>query len=415
MKITEGVYAHFIPTDKYKTNQIIFRMTGALDPKNLARRVLVSQMLATANKTYPTVQLFKEGLAKLYGAELSTRVSTKGLTHQVDVKLTYLKDSLLPEGQEIFESIIDFLKDCLYKPLSRVAQYQTKVFENEKKNLLTYLKSDKEDTYYYSDLKSKELYFVNPSLQISKYSNAELVEKENSYTAYQEFQSMLTQDQIDIFILGEVDEYKVLQQLHQFPLEARQTNLNFEYHQNYTNISKELIEQRKSNQSILQLAYHIPCKYGENEYFSLIVFNGFFGGFAHSRLFTEIREESGLAYAVGSQFDIFTGLLEVYAGIDKSNRDKVMKQITKELNYIKMGRFSSALIKQTKKILQTNALLAEDSPRTLIEQAYNHRIFGERCLDLDNWLTKINSVTKEDICKIANNIKLQSIFFLEGE
>ena len=82
MKIADGVYVHFIPTQKYKTNRIVFRMTGSLNKQTIAKRALVSQMLATANQTYPTVQSFKERLASLYGTQLSTRVLTKGLTHK---------------------------------------------------------------------------------------------------------------------------------------------------------------------------------------------------------------------------------------------------------------------------------------------------------------------------------------------
>ena len=84
------------------------------------------------------------------------------------------------------------LKECLYKPLSRVAQYQNKVFDIEKQNLMTYLDVDTENNYYYSEVKGRELYFVNEGLKVPKYGQAELVEAETSFTAYQEFQSMLT-------------------------------------------------------------------------------------------------------------------------------------------------------------------------------------------------------------------------------
>ena len=46
MKIADGVYVHFIPTQKYKTNRIVFRMTGSLNKQTIAKRALVSQMLA---------------------------------------------------------------------------------------------------------------------------------------------------------------------------------------------------------------------------------------------------------------------------------------------------------------------------------------------------------------------------------
>lgn len=414
MKIADGVYVHFIPTQKYKTNRIAFRMTGSLNKQTIAKRALVSQMLATANQTYPTVQSFKERLAFLYGTQLSTRVSTKGLTHSVDIELTYLKDTFIPTNDGLFWEVLGFLKECLYKPLSRVAQYQNKVFDIEKQNLMTYLDVDTENNYYYSEVKGRELYFVNEGLKVPKYGQAELVEAETSFTAYQEFQSMLTRDRIDIFMVGEFDDYQVLQALHRFPLEGRQVDLQFSYSQPYVNVVKEKIEPRQSSQSILQLGYQFPCQYGDKDYFALIVFNAMFGEFAHSALFTTLREKEGLAYSISSQFDIFTGLLEVYAGIEKSNRDQAMRGISRELNYIKLGRFSSSLLNQTKKIIRMNALLSEDHALTLVEQRFNKVIFGDKSLSLENWLDEIEKVTKKDVCRVARQVKLQSLFFLEG-
>ena len=389
-------------------------MTGSLNKQTIAKRALVSQMLATANQTYPTVQSFKERLDFLYGTQLSTRVSTKGLTHSVDIELTYLKDAFIPTNEGLFWEVLGFLKECLHKPLSRVAQYQNKVFDIEKQNLMTYLDVDIENNYYYSEVKGRELYFVNEGLKVPKYGQPELVEAETSFTAYQEFQSMLTRDRIDIFMVGEFDDYQVLQALHRFPLEGRQVDLQFSYSQPYVNVVKEKIEPRQSSQSILQLGYQFPYQYGDKDYFALIVFNAMFGEFAHSALFTTLREKEGLAYSISSQFDIFTGLLEVYAGIEKSNRNQAMRGISRELNYIKLGRFSSSLLNQTKKIIRMNALLSEDHALTLVEQRFNEVIFGDKSLSLENWIDEIEKVTKKDVCRVARQVKLQSLFFLEG-
>lgn len=414
MKIADGVFVHFIPTTKYKTNRLVFRMTAPLEKRTIAKRALVSQMLATANQCYPTVQKFKERLAMLYGTQLSTKVSTKGLTHSVDIELTYLKSDFLPKRKELYLEVLQFLEECLYKPLSRVAQYQNKVFDIEQQNLMSYLETDKEDTYYYSELKGRELYFVNESLQLPKYGQADLVGAESSFTAFQEFQRMLNEDRIDIFLAGEFDEYKVLQGLHRFPLEARQPNLEFIYRQDYVNVVKEKVEQRDNQQSVLQLSYVFNCEYGQDDHYALIVFNALFGGFAHSLLFTQLRESEGLAYSISSQFDISTGLLEVTAGIDKGNRNRTIRGINRELNFIKLGRFSSQLVEQSKKILRMNALLSEDHITTLVEQCFNKQIHGSKSLALEEWLDRIDSVTKADICRVARSIKLQSLFFLEG-
>ncbi|HEK9600375.1 TPA: insulinase family protein, partial [Streptococcus equi subsp. equi] len=72
MKLIQGVQLHLIKNKTFKTNQITFRFSGDLNQKTVAKRVLVAQMLATANDTYPTAKQFREKLAQMYGASLST-------------------------------------------------------------------------------------------------------------------------------------------------------------------------------------------------------------------------------------------------------------------------------------------------------------------------------------------------------
>ena len=414
MKIVEGVNLHLLKNEKFKTNHITFRFSGEFDRKTVARRVLVAQILATANATYPTAQKFREKLSDLYGASLSTNVSTKGLVHIVDVDIVFVKDRFVMTGEKILEEVIDFLKEILFSPLISIAQYQAKLFDLEQKNLISYLKSDKEDHFYSSQLELKNLFYDNSTLQISRYGQEELVLAENSYTVYQEFQKMLKQDYLDIFILGEFNDYRMLQLLNQFPLESRQKTLNFNYNQPYSNIKKEKIEKKDIRQSVLQLGYHLPVTYSNDDYFSLLLFNAVFGAFTHSKLFTELREKEGLAYLIGSQFDIFTGLLNVYAGIDRENRNKVLHLVNKQLHYIKIGRFSSDLINQSKIILKTNRLLLVDYAKSEIEYEYNKNHL-EKSYDTITWIDKIDTVSKEDIKKVATTIKLQALYFLEGD
>lgn len=414
MKIVDGVELHLIKNEKFKMNHITFRFSGDFNQKTVARRVLVAQILATANAEYPTAQCFRERLASLYGATLSTKVSTKGLVHIIDIELSFMKNRYTMAKENLLEEVIEFLYQVLFSPLVTVEQYQSKLFELEQANLINYLKADKDDSFYSSELGLKKLFFTNPASQTSKYGTAELAVVENSYTAFQEFQKMLREDRLDIFLLGEFDDYRMLQLFNRFPFEDRQKDLVFDYQQEFSNIVQEKLEVREVNQSVLQLGYSFPTRYGDKDYFTLLVFNGLFGGFAHSRLFTEIREKEGLAYTIGSHFDIFTGLLNVYAGIDKKNRNRAMQLINRQFSTIRTGRFSEALLKQTKKMLQVNLKLAGDSPKVLIERSYNGQYLKNH-YSVDDMIDNIDKVNKADVMQLTKNIKLQALFFLEGK
>ena len=414
MKIVDGVELHLIKNEKFKMNHITFRFSGDFNQKTVARRVLVAQILATANAEYPTAQRFRERLASLYGATLSTKVSTKGLVHIIDIELSFMKNRYTMAKENLLEEVIEFLYQVLFSPLVTVEQYQSKLFELEQANLINYLKADKDDSFYSSELGLKKLFFTNPASQTSKYGTAELAVVENSYTAFQEFQKMLREDRLDIFLLGEFDDYRMLQLFNRFPFEDRQKDLVFDYQQEFSNIVQEKLEVREVNQSVLQLGYSFPTRYGDKDYFTLLVFNGLFGGFAHSCLFTEIREKEGLAYTIGSHFDIFTGLLNVYAGIDKKNLNRAMQLINRQFSTIRTGRFSEALLKQTKKMLQVNLKLAGDSPKVLIERSYNGQYLKNH-YSVDDMIDNIDKVNKADVMQLTKNIKLQALYFLEGK
>ncbi|EHJ52434.1 EF-P 5-aminopentanol modification-associated protein YfmF [Streptococcus macacae] len=415
MKLAQDVYLHLNKMIKFKTNHITFRFSGVFNSKTVARRVLVAQMLATSNNTYPSFQLFKKKLADLYGVQLSTNISTKGLVHIIDIDISFLSDSFLPEGSSLLEETVAFLREVLFNPLVAVEHYQTKTFETEKTNLMRYLDSDKEDPFYYSYLELQKLFFKEKTIPFSKYASADLVEAENSYTAYQEFQKMLREDRIDIFVLGDFDKYHALQLFEEFPLVDRQTNLQFNYRQGYSNIANEKIERKENQQSILQLGYYSPIAYGEEDYYPLLILNGILGGYPHSKLFTEIRESAGLSYNIGSRLDVYRGLLHIYAGIDSKQRPQTLQLVNKQMSDLKLGRISSHLVSQTKRMLLSSAHLSKDNPKSLIEVMYNQQIFGAKSLTLSQWIDKIDKVSKDDISRVASLIKLQSIYFLEGE
>ena len=50
-----------------------------------------------------------------------------------------------------------------------------------------------------------------------------------------------------------------------------------------------------------------------------------------------------------------------------------------------------------------------------MELAYNKSIFGDQCLGLEEWIDRIRQITKEDVMAVAGQVRLQSIYFLEGE
>ncbi|MBF0778321.1 EF-P 5-aminopentanol modification-associated protein YfmF [Streptococcus cuniculi] len=414
MKLQEGVQLHFIPADKFTTNQILVRFAAPMDKETVAGRVLVSNLLDTANQVYPTSHVFQRRLADLYGAQFSTSVSRKGKVHYVDLKLSYIKSSYLPNQTDLTLSLLDFLYASLFKPLVKKDGFELKLFEIEQTNLLNYLDAEVEDHFYHADVELASLFFEDEHLKIPRIGKRELVEKETAQTVYKALQDMIHLDRIDFFVSGEVNQKMVIKRLQDFRFSYRNPKLEWIYQQPFSTIVREKMERKEAGQSILELAYHLQYIYNNVNNIPLIVFNGLFGAFAHSKLFTNVREKEGLAYTIGSHLNIFSGLLKVYAGIDKNNRKKAMRLISKQLLDIKRGYFTDEELELTKMMLIHSATLSKDKQSQLIDQAYNKVIFGEGQLDLQDWIKSVNQMSREDVIRVAKLVRLQAVYFMEG-
>ena len=415
MEIIKGVHLHFIQSEKFKTNKIKVRFSAPMSEKTIAGRVLTASMLETSNALYPTSQAFREKLANLYGANYSTSLSRRGLVHYLDINLSFVRDQFLSRKNMLADEILDFLKASLFFPLSNGQAFDTKTFEIEKRNVLTDLEAEVENHFYHAHRELNNLFYDLPEMRIPRVATIELVEKETAETSFAAFQQMLNQDQIDFFFIGDFNEIAVREKIQEFQFSEREQPLQLSYQQNYSNITREKLEQRDVHQSIVELAYHFSSQYGDRSHLPLIVLNGLLGGFAHSKLFVNVREKESLAYTISSSFDIFSGLMRIYAGIDRANRTKTIALINRQILDLKRGHFTDEELEQTKNMLKNSILLAQDRQNTLIERAYMSSVLGKKFLSLEAWLKALENVSKADLIEAAQQLKLQAIYFMEGK
>ncbi|MGT2846548.1 EF-P 5-aminopentanol modification-associated protein YfmF [Streptococcus massiliensis] len=415
MEFVKGVNLHFIPTSKYKTNRIKIRFSAPMSKDTISGRVLVASMLETANRVYPTSQSFREHLANLYGADFTTNVFRRGLVHCVDIDLSFVRDIFLSRKYSLVDELLDFLHAALFYPLVEGEGFEQATFDIEKKNLLLDLEAENENPYYYAHQELNKLFYEQQEMKLPRLSEIDLVAQETSISSFAIFQKMMLEDQIDIFFMGDFKKEELLTKMQKFSFQERTVNLYLQYRQPFSNVLKEGFDTKEINQSILELGYHFPVQYGEEAHMPLMILNGLLGGFAHSKLFANVREKECLAYTITSQMDIFSGFLRIYAGINRNQRTKALTLINRQIIDIKRGKFSDEDLEQTKSMLKNALFLSYDRQITLLEDAYMAENFGKKFLTLKSRLNSIDSVNKMNIMEVAKDIKLQAIYFLEGK
>ena len=414
MELVPGISAHFVQSKKFKTNKITIRFTAPLSLETIAGRMLSASMLETANKAYPTSQAFRRYLASLYGTDISTSAYRRGQAHILDLTFTYVRDDFLSKKNVLTSRILELVKQTLFAPLVLDGAFEPTLFEIEKKQLLASLATDMDDSFYFAHKELDSLFFHDERLQLRYSDLRNSISNESPESSYTCFQDALKNDRIDFFFIGDFNEVEITESLKSLPFTVRENGVTIQYHQSYSNVLREGMVQRNVGQSILELGYHSPVKYGDDEHLPMLVMNGLLGEFAHSKLFTNVRENAGIAYTVSSQLDLFSGLLRMYAGIDRENRNQARKMMNHQLLDLKKGNFTDFELEQTKEMIRRSLLMAQDNQQTLVERAYLNALLGKSSFDMDRLVAKLESVDKEAVCKAANSLKLQAIYFMEG-
>ena len=104
-------------------------------------------------------------------------------------------------------------------------------------------------------------------------------------------------------------------------------------------------------QGKLHIAYRTPITFFSEEFPVMQMTNGIFGGFAHSKIFMNVREKESMAYYASSSYSSLYGLIFVLAGIDANLKEKAVKLIDEQLKAMQDGEISDLEINQTKSML----------------------------------------------------------------
>ncbi len=414
-QLAEGVNLHVLPTKQYKTIRIFIRFTARLQQEVITKRSLLSSMLETNSLNYPDQTKLSAKLAELYGASFGLSVRKKGNLHWLNAGISFVNGEYVNDPN-LFSQAVDFLKEVLFYPNIKNQQFDQLTFDLEKNNLRLYLESLKEDKQTFASYALQELYFENsPEQKIPSLGVVEELDKITARSLAAYYQEMMANDQIDIFVVGDVDPDKAAEAVGQLPFEPRETaHPELFYTQPQVNIVKERQVREPIVQAKLNLAYQTNVYYDKPERFALMVFNGLFGGFPHSKLFMNVREKESLAYYASSSVDTFRGFMSVQTGIDEKNRNQVLRLIHEQLESLRNGEITDLELAQTKAMLRNQYLLSLDSPQAAIEASFLDSWLPETKLSDEEWLKRMESVTIKEIQQVAEQIELQAIFFLAG-
>jgi len=142
---------------------------------------------------------------------------------------------------------------------------------------------------------------------------------------------------------------------------------------------------------------------GDERRYALSVLDAVFGGSTSSRLFREVREKRGLAYAVGSytQQYVDSGLIGVYVGTRQENVQEACEVIGRELASVHADGVTEDELARAKENVKGRMVLSSESTAARMGRIGKAVLFDTPLLTLDELLERIDAVTPEDVAELA--------------
>jgi predicted Zn-dependent peptidase len=145
---------------------------------------------------------------------------------------------------------------------------------------------------------------------------------------------------------------------------------------------------------------------GDERRFVLRVLDTILGGSSSSRLFQEVREKRGLAYAVysySSQY-VDTGQVGVYVGTRPDNVTQAMEVIAAELRRIATEPVDADELSRAKENVKGRLALSLESTLTRMNRLGGSVLMGIPVLSLDEMVDRIDAVNADEVTALADEL-----------
>ncbi len=166
-----------------------------------------------------------------------------------------------------------------------------------------------------------------------------------------------------------------------------------------------LIRNKELEQSHVCLGVGSYAQDHDDRYASYVL-NTLLGGSMSSRLFQNVREKRGLAYAVFSGLSAYrdAGSFTIYAGCSNEAVGEVIDLCVEELRAVKSAPVPDAELQRSKDHLKGSLMLSLENTASRMSHLARQEIYFDRQFGLDETLLGIERVTREDVQRVAADL-----------
>ena len=281
-----------------------------------------------------------------------------------------------------------------------------------KENLRKEILMNNERSSIYGFTRFKENIDINAPFSYHQSGYLEDLDSITASSLYEYYNHVLENDACDICVIGDFD-FDEMRNLIKDNFKFKNTKRadSYEIILSSDRNNKEVIEDSSFNQSKLFIGFKLTEFSPDDKKYALILFNIIFGNSPESRLFKEVREEKSLAYSISSAYRRLDNFYYVSAGISYENYEEALNTIKKCLSDIQNNGITDEELERAKALYVSILNDVMESPSSIVEIYFTELYFGND--SYEKQLEMSQNITKEDIVRVANLLKIDTIYLLK--
>ncbi|MBQ8164505.1 MAG: insulinase family protein [Clostridia bacterium] len=431
-KIAEicGIEFYYIENSNFKSDTVTVNFCDRLDAKRAYKNAVIPALLWRGCRDYPTSKKLTVKCQELFGTAFMTDVGKRSEIQHMLFMVDFLKDEYVKafDGEENFDDeyiakeAFKLLIKVLTDPVTEGSGFSEKYFKQECTNLNNDIYAEKNDKHHYAMRRCREVMFAGEAFAVSELGYAEDGENLSSEELYDYYRSyFLKKVPCRVFYCGKkrpdalVDMFREAAATGVFG-DGERGGAYIDYVEKHY-ISREeiksLTEEYEISDGKLVMGFRTNTPQDSDGFFPLVLMNTVYGGGTSSKLFKNVREKNSLAYYAGSRVSAVKGVMFVTAGISPDKFDTARAIILEQLDEIKKGNITDEEFEAAKNNIINNLRnLAEDQYSLL--DYYLDQSFLNKSYALDEYISNIEKVKKEQLPEVAKKIQLDTVYFMKG-
>jgi len=405
---------HVMPTKRFKTYQFTLYAGVPLSDADVTRTALLPFVLRRGTAATPETRAFRERLDDLYGAGFGFDVMKRGDSHVIVFQLEVLQDRFARgAGESLLAAGMRLLGEVVTQPALENGAFLPNYVDTEKTTVRKRLEAIVNDKIRYAAERCIEEMCAGEAYRLNALGKIEDLPRLTPETLHAYYAEWLKRASFDLYVTGDttLDEASALAaESFRLPDGAPGTYPKPADCGSAGEV-KTVVERMDVTQGKLNMGLRIGVRYADDDYPAALMYNGILGAFPHSKLFINVRERASLAYYAASRYDGHKGILTIQSGIEIANFERASAIIREQLDAIARGDISELELSQTRAMITGQLRELRDSAPEMIAFHFNGVLSG-RSRDADELIRQIEAVTRDDIVRVAERVKLDTIYFL---